>query len=82
MTARDPTLLDRQIIILGPKNLQNELLAYVLEKETGTPSCVQETVESDAHPLENQVHKKVLFVDCAGRIIKRTLEEMRAKKAF
>ena len=80
MTAREPPHLDRQIIVLGPKNLQNELLAYVLEKETGTPSRVSEAMEPAAEQPENPAKKQLLFVDCAGRIVKRTLEELRANK--
>jgi len=67
---------ESQIVILGPRNLQNELLAYVLEKETGVSSCVADTVQSALDNAEKQVTKRLLFVDCAGRIVKRTIEEL------
>jgi DNA-binding NarL/FixJ family response regulator len=76
MTARDTSSPERRIVILGPRNLQNELLAYVLEKETGVPSRVNDTVEPDAEHQESQTLTRLLFVDCAGKIVKRALEEL------
>jgi LuxR family transcriptional regulator of csgAB operon len=82
MTARDSSRPERQIIILGPRNLQNELLAYVLEKETSVPSCVKDPEEPNAEQPGNQALAQLLFVDCAGRIVKRTLEELHSNKAL
>jgi len=81
MTARESPHLDCQIVILGPRNLQNELLAYVLEKETGASSRVAEAPQSVAEDVENQAKNRLLLVDCAGRIVKRTLEELQGNQA-
>ena len=76
MAVRDVPQPEHQIVILGPRNLQNELLAYVLEKETGVSSRVAEALLSDPSNTEQKATKRLLFVDCAGRIVKRTLEEL------
>lgn len=65
-----------QIIVFGPLNLQNELLAYVLEKEIGANCCVVEEMEILPKQMDSQADKRLLLIDCAGRIIKKTLEEM------
>jgi DNA-binding NarL/FixJ family response regulator len=66
----------RQIIILGPENLQNELLAYVLQKEIGGRCRIVEEIEDLAEKLDAEVEKRLLLVDCSGRNIKKTLEEL------
>jgi len=76
MAVKEVPQPEHQIVILGPRNLQNELLAFVLEKETGAPSSVAEALQSTSDNAEKQVTKRLLFVDCAGRIVKRTLEEL------
>jgi len=63
-----------QVIILGPFNLQNELLAYVLEKEIGARCCVVEEMDGLPEQMDSQADKRLLFIDCSGRVIKKTLE--------
>jgi DNA-binding NarL/FixJ family response regulator len=78
MTSREPRHPECRIAIVGQKNLQNELLTYVLGKETGASCCVQEEVGPDPAPEEAGVQKRLLLVDCSGRVIKRTLDELHA----
>jgi len=65
-----------QIIILGVENLQNELLAYALEKEIGARCCIVEEIEKLAQQMDAQAEKRLLLIDCAGRNIKKMLEEL------
>jgi len=65
---------DCQVIILGPTNLQNELLAHVLEKEIGAGSCVVEEMETLPQKMDSEADKRLLLVDCSGCVIKTTLE--------
>ena len=78
MTVREVSQPDCQIVVFGPRNLQNELLAYVLEKETGAASSVTEEIQPYTEQPVSQVKKRLLLVDCAGRIVKRTIEELHA----
>ena len=48
-----------QIIILGPQNLQNELLAYVLTKEVGTGCCIEEDVEALTQRFEPEADQRL-----------------------
>lgn len=72
---------EQQIVILGPKNLQNELLSYVLEQETGAPSQVADGFPSINNLVESHVSRRLVLVDCTGRIVKRTIEEIQAIRA-
>lgn len=65
-----------QIIILGPANLQNELLAYVLANELGTNCSAVEDIDTIHEQINDQAEIRLLLVDCTGRIIKRTLEDL------
>ena len=66
----------RQIIILGLENLQNELLTYVLQKELGARCRIVEEIEDLAEEMDIKAEKRLLLDDCAGRNIKKTLEEL------
>lgn len=72
---------EKHIVILGPKNLQNELLAFVLEKETGASSRIAETFQAIQVASESRVNKRLILVDCSGRIVKRTVEELQSIRA-
>ena len=76
MESKKPPFRDRQIIILGLQNLQNELLAYVLQKEIGARCCVAEEIRELAEQMDVEAEKRLLLVDCSGRSIKKTLEEL------
>jgi len=67
---------NRQIIILGSQNLQNELFAYVLQKEIGARCRIVEETEDLAEKLDADAEQRLLLVDCSGRNIKNTLEEL------
>ena len=67
---------NRQIIILGPQNLQNELFAYVLQREIGARCRIEEEIEDLAGMLDVEAEQRLLLVDCSGRNIKKTLEEL------
>ena len=68
---------NRQIIILGPANLQNELLAYVLQTELGPRCRIVEDIEELTGQVDTEAEQRLLMVDCAGRNIKKTLEDLR-----
>jgi len=63
-----------QVIILGPFNLQNELLAYVLEKEIGARCCVVEEMDMITERVDGHADRLLLLIDCSERVIKKTLE--------
>jgi DNA-binding NarL/FixJ family response regulator len=67
---------NRQILILGPQNLQNELLAYVLQREIGARCRIVEEIDDLAEKLDTQAEQRLLIVDCSGCNIKKTLEEL------
>jgi DNA-binding NarL/FixJ family response regulator len=72
-----------RLYILGPKNLQNELLCHVLNKELGTPSTILEqlsTLSSVTEDKENTPRETLLLlIDTAGLAPKRVLEELKNK---
>ena len=72
--SKESPYSNSQIIILGPFNLQNELLAYVLEKEMGARCCVVEEMDGLPEQMDSQADKRLLLIDCSGRVIKKTLE--------
>ena len=72
--SKESPYINSQIIILGPFNLQNELLAYVLEKELGARCCVVEEMDGLPEQMDSQADKRLLLIDCSGRVIKKTLE--------
>ena len=76
MESKISPRVNRQIIISGPQNLQNELLAYVLQKEIGARCCVAEEIQDLAERLDPEADKRLLLVDSSGRNIKKTLEEL------
>jgi len=67
---------NRQIIILGLENLQNELFGYVLQKEIGARCRIVEEIDDLAEKLDAEAEKRLLLVDCSGRNIKKTLEDL------
>jgi DNA-binding NarL/FixJ family response regulator len=67
---------NRQIIILGPQNLQNELFAYVLQREIGARCRIGEEIEVLAEMIDAEAEQRLMLVDCSGRNIKKTLEEL------
>ena len=67
---------NRQILILGPPNLQNELFAYVLQREIGARCRIEEDIEDLAEKLDAEAEQRLLMVDCSGHNIKKTLEEL------
>ena len=69
---------NRQIVILGPQNLQNELFAYVLQREIGARCRIEEDIEDLAGKLDAEAEQRLLLVDCSGRNIKKTLEGLKA----
>jgi len=72
--SKESPYINSQIIILGPFNLQNELLAYVLEKEIGARCCVVEEMDGLPEQMDSQADKRLLLIDCSGRVIKKILE--------
>ena len=76
LPARPPT--GAQVHVLGPRNLQNELLCYVLEKEVGTPAAILEHLG----PLPGQAGgcQRLLFVDTAGKAPRRVLLELKGRE--
>ena len=72
--SKESPYSNSQIIILGPFNLQNELLAYVLEKEIGARCCVVEEMDGLPEQMDSQADKRLLLIDCSGRVIKKILE--------
>lgn len=78
MIPSEPRRPDYRIEIVGPQNLQNQLLAYVLEKETGASCSVSEQLIPEPVQPQASWEKCLLLVDCAGRVIKGALDEMHA----
>lgn len=66
-----------QIHVLGPRNLQNELLCYVLEKEIGTPAEILEQLGALSSQREGL--RRLLFVDTAGKAARRVLLELKSR---
>ena len=71
-------LSDGEIYILSFTSLQNEMFAYVLEKETNGSCCVIERM-SDLHDnaTDGSPHK-LLLIDCESRALYRTFEDLNA----
>ena len=78
---KDPQIAESQIFVLGPIDFQNELLAYMLEKETGTPCFVAENIKT-LFATYNEIDpvRRLLLIDCNGRVLKRILEDIRKEK--
>ena len=77
---KDPQISESQIFILGPIDFQNELLAYMLEKETGTPCFIAENIKALLTYNEIDGVRRLLLIDCNGRVLKRILEDIRKDK--
>ena len=61
-------MIDKLIYISGPRQLQNELLAAFLERETGVRCVVDESYspKTDGHDPDNRM-QKLIFLDCLGK---------------
>ena len=78
---KDLQISESQIFILGPIDFQNELLAYMLEKETGTPCFIAENIKAlFATYNEIDAVRRLLLIDCNGKVLKRILEDIRKDK--
>jgi len=78
---KNPQISESQIFILGPIDFQNELLAYMLEKEIGTPCFIAENIKAlFAANNENDPAQRLLLIDCNGRVLKRILEDIKKDK--
>jgi DNA-binding NarL/FixJ family response regulator len=66
-------LAEKQIYILGPRSMQNELLAAFLAQRTGA-QCV--TGKSMEDPLSNGANSSVILWDCQGRTSRSILSEI------
>ena len=78
--VKNPQFSDSHIFILGPLDLQNELLAYVLEKEIGTPCFVVENINTLFNNNKIDPARRLLLIDCNGRGLKGTPEWTYAKR--
>ncbi|MBN1837420.1 MAG: response regulator transcription factor [Spirochaetales bacterium] len=67
-----------QVHVLGPRNLQNELLCYVLEKEVGTEAAIVEQLGSFCE--DPGACKRLLFVDTAAKAPRRVLLELKSRE--
>ncbi len=61
-------MIDKLIYISGPRQLQNELLAAFLERETGVQCLLDESYspKTDGHDTDNRMQKLILL-DCLGK---------------
>ena len=80
--VKNPQFSDSHIFILGTMDLQNELLAYVLEKEIGTPCFVVENINTLFNNNKIDPARRLLLIDCNGRGLKGTLEDLRKDEKF
>jgi DNA-binding CsgD family transcriptional regulator len=62
------------VYVIGPRNLQNELLCYALEKEIGTPALIIEQLSS--LPEEDSNPTRLLFIDSARVAPRRMFLEL------
>jgi DNA-binding NarL/FixJ family response regulator len=68
----------REFYILGPRRLQNELIASCLERETGGECFVLE--DFNQFPIDDQkesAQPTIVFYDCQGKDIKKLLAELK-----
>ena len=70
-------LSDGQIFILGSLDLQNELLAYVLEKEIGSRCFVVEDINALTNKDKFGPAQQLLLIDCERKILNRIIEDLR-----
>jgi DNA-binding NarL/FixJ family response regulator len=69
---------DTTFYIIGPRRLQNELIATCLEKETGNPCILVDTI--NRIPTDNpktNLKPRLLFWDCHEKDSKKLLAELR-----
>jgi LuxR family transcriptional regulator, positive regulator of biofilm formation len=64
---------EKQIYILGPRSMQNELLANFLAQNTGAKCTTGKNMEE---PLSNGPNSGVILWDCQGRSSKSILSEI------
>jgi len=64
---------EKQIYILGPISMQNELLANYLAKSTGAKCSTGKSMEE---PLSNGARNSVILWDCQGMTSKSILSEI------
>jgi DNA-binding NarL/FixJ family response regulator len=77
---RYPRILESKIFIVGPLDFQNELLAYMLKKETGTPCFIVENIKAVLACNETDQARSLLLMDCNGRVPNRILEDIKKEK--
>ena len=68
---------NNQIFILGLLDLQNELLAYVLEKEMDSCCCVVEDINYLPDNAVIDPARRLLFIDCERRVVNRLFDDLR-----
>lgn len=76
---------DRRLFIFGTKNLQNELLCYVLNKELGIPSSIIDQLSALNTAAEEGKEDKpkqtqLLLIDTVGLVPRRILEELKNRQ--
>ena len=68
------SLAEKTIYILGPRSMQNELLATFLAESTGARCVTGKDVEA---PLREGPNGSLILWDCQGRSAKRIMDEIR-----
>lgn len=67
------TSAKRQVYILGPRTMQNELLANFLAESTGAMCVIGKSIEK---PLSDGPNSNVILWDCHGRTSRSILAEI------
>jgi DNA-binding NarL/FixJ family response regulator len=70
------------LTILGGINLQNELLCYVLAKETGMATSIVEATDALGATGVQGSTSRCLLIDCAGKAPVRVLEELQTHDVY
>jgi LuxR family transcriptional regulator, positive regulator of biofilm formation len=74
MAQENPApLTEKQIYILGPRSMQNELLANFLAQRTGAKCVMGRNMEE---PLSNGPNSSVILWDCQGKTSRSVLSEI------
>ncbi len=78
-------LADKSIYIVGPRRLQNDMMARILEQETGAVCrCVEEIRNVPAMNDEGADQERLILLDCLGKDLKGLLVSLESheKKAL
>jgi len=73
--VRRPPQGSQHVCVLGPRNLQNELLCQVLQVKVGASTAILERLEELS--AEKQSQQELLLIDMTGIASQRVLQELK-----